>query len=288
MQKTLIALACASASLAASADPVILKVAHFWPATALSQQKVLEPWCAKIAQESNNTLQCQIYPSMQLGGTPPQLIQQAIDGVTDIVWTLPGYTAGRFPSMEVMELPFLTKDAESGSRAAWEIYQKYGQKDFAGLKALAFHVHDRGQIHNNKRPITKVADFKGLKMRAPTRLTNKMIAALGATPVAMPMPQTPDAVSKGVVDGYVLPWEVVPTMKLHEMTKYHSEINPPQPGLLRWSRAQDGYQGLGHLRDELRRRQGLADRRTEQRFELHVHHDELGTPDGRHARVGCG
>ena len=231
MQKTLIALACASASLAASADPVILKVAHFWPATALSQQKVLEPWCAKIAQESNNTLQCQIYPSMQLGGTPPQLIQQAIDGVADIVWTLPGYTAGRFPSMEVMELPFLTKDAEGGSRAAWEIYQKYGQKDFAGLKALAFHVHDRGQIHNNKRPITKVADFKGLKMRAPTRLTNKMIAALGATPVAMPMPQTPDAVSKGVVDGYVLPWEVVPTMKLHEMTKYHSEINPPQPGL---------------------------------------------------------
>ena len=182
MQKTLIALACASASLAASADPVILKVAHFWPATALSQQKVLEPWCAKIAQESNNTLQCQIYPSMQLGGTPPQLIQQAIDGVADIVWTLPGYTAGRFPSMEVMELPFLTKDAESGSRAAWEIYQKYGQKDFAGLKALAFHVHDRGQIHNNKRPITKVADFKGLKMRAPTRLTNKMIAALGGHP----------------------------------------------------------------------------------------------------------
>ena len=232
MQKILIALACAGASLAASAqEPVVLKVAHFWPATALSQQKVLEPRCAKIAQESNNTLQCQIYPTMQLGGTPQQLIQQAIDGVADIVWTLPGYTAGRFPSMEVMELPFLTKDAESGSRAAWEIYQKYGQKDFAGLKALAFHVHDRGQIHNNKRPITKVADFKGLKMRAPTRLTNKMIAALGATPVAMPMPQTPDAVSKGVVDGYVLPWEVVPTMKLHEMTKYHSEINPPQPGL---------------------------------------------------------
>ena len=84
MQKTLIALACASASLAASADPVILKVAHFWPATALSQQKVLEPWCAKIAQESNNTLQCQIYPSMQLGGTPPQLFDQAKDGVVDL------------------------------------------------------------------------------------------------------------------------------------------------------------------------------------------------------------
>ncbi|SDM41433.1 TRAP-type C4-dicarboxylate transport system, substrate-binding protein [Oryzisolibacter propanilivorax] len=231
-KKILTALALAAGAMAAQAQqPVVLKVAHFWPPTALSQQKVLEPWCAKIAKESNNELQCQIYPAMQLGGTPAQLIQQAIDGVADIVWTLPGYTAGRFPSMEVMELPFLTKDAEGGSRAAWAIYEKYGQKDFAGVKPLAFHVHDRGQIHNNKRPITKVSDLKGLKMRAPTRLTNMMVAALGATPVAMPMPQTPDAVSKGVVDGYVLPWEVIPTMKLHEMTKYHSEINPPQPGL---------------------------------------------------------
>ncbi|PWW44609.1 TRAP transporter substrate-binding protein [Melaminivora alkalimesophila] len=232
MKQTLAAVAFATAALAAHAQqPIVLKVAHFWPPTAMSQQKVLEPWCAKIAKESNNQLQCQIYPAMQLGGTPAQLIQQAIDGVADVVWTLPGYTAGRFPSMEVMELPFLTKDAEGGSRAAWEIYEKYGQKDFAGVKPLAFNVHDRGHLHNNKRPITKVSDLKGLKMRAPTRLTNKMVAALGATPVGMPMPQVPDAVSKGVVDGYVLPWEVIPTMKLHEMTKYHSEINAPQPGL---------------------------------------------------------
>lgn len=232
IKKTLIAAALATVGFAAqAAEPIVLKVAHFWPPTALSHQKVLEPWCAKIAKESDNQLQCQIYPAMQLGGTPAQLIQQAIDGVADVVWTLPGYTAGRFPSVEVMEIPFLVQDSESGSRAVWDIYQAYGKKDFAGLKAIAFHVHDRGQVHNNKRPITKVSDFRGLKMRAPTRLTNKMIAALGATPVAMPMPQTPDAVSKGVVDGYVLPWEVVPTMKLHEMTKYHSEFTAPQPAL---------------------------------------------------------
>lgn len=230
MKKLIVSAALLAASSAALAQqPTILKIAHFWPPTAHAQQKVLEPWCAKLAEQSNQQLQCQLYPSMQLGGTPAQLIQQAIDGVADIVWTLPGYTAGRFPSMEVMELPFLTKDAEGGSRAAWEIYEKYGQKDFANVKPLAFNVHDRGQLHNNKRPITKVADFKGLKMRAPTRLTNKMLAALGATPVAVPLPQTPDAVSKGVIDGYVMPWEVVPTMKLHEMTKYHSEINAPEP-----------------------------------------------------------
>ena len=219
------------AAPAAAGEKVVLKVAHFWPAGAMSQKKVLEPWCAKIAKESNDQMTCQFYPAMQLGGTPPQLIDQVTDGVADIVWTLPGYTAGRFPSMEVMEMPFLIKDAEHASRVAWQMYEEYGQKDFAAVKPLAFNVHDRGQLHNNVRPITKLEDFKGLKMRAPTRLTNKMLETLGATPVSLPLPGLAEAISKGVVDGYALPWEVVPTMKLHEMTKYHSEINAPDPVL---------------------------------------------------------
>ncbi|MCP5253215.1 MAG: TRAP transporter substrate-binding protein [Zoogloeaceae bacterium] len=233
MKKTLITAAVALlGSTAAMADePIILKVAHFWPPTAMSQQKVLEPWCAKIEKESVGRMKCQIYPAMQLGGTPPQLIQQAQDGVADIVWTLPGYTAGRYPSMEVFELPFMTNRAEPASRAAWEYYERFGKEDFAKVKPLAFHVHDEGYVHNNKHPITKLGDFRGLKMRAPTRLTNKMIASFGATPVAMPLPAVAEAVSKGVVDGYVLPWEVIPAVKLHEMTRFHSETDKSQPSL---------------------------------------------------------
>lgn len=232
MKKILITAMLALGATAARADdPVVLKVAHFWPPTAMSQQKVLEPWCAKIEQDSGGRMKCQIYPSMQLGGTPPQLIQQAQDGVADIVWTLPGYTAGRFPSMEVFELPFMTRRAETASRAAWQYYERFGREDFAQVKPLAFHVHDEGFVHNNKHPITRMADFRGLKMRAPTRLTNKMLAAFGATPVAMPLPAVAEAVSKGVVDGYVLPWEVIPAVKLHEMTRFHSETDPSQPAL---------------------------------------------------------
>ncbi len=215
----------------ASAQEVTLKVAHFWPPSALSHQKVLLPWCEKIAAESANRMQCQIYPAMQLGGTPPQLYQQAADGVADIVWTLPGYTAGRFPSVEAFELPFMTRKAERASRALWDYVEKFGEKDFAQVKPLAFHVHDEGFVHGIKRPITSLADFKGLKMRAPTRLTNKMLAAFGASPVAMPLPSVTEAVSKGVIDGYVLPWEVIPAVKLHELTKYHSETDPAEPAL---------------------------------------------------------
>ncbi len=220
-----------SKSAAASGEKVVLKVAHFWPATSMAQKKVLEPWCEKIAKESNEQMTCQIYPAMQLGGTQQQLVDQVVDGVADIAWTLPGNNAGRFPSMEVMEMPFLIKDGEHGSRVAWQMYEAFGQKDFAAVKPLAFNVHDRGQIHNNTRPITRLEDFKGLKVRAPSRLTTKMIEAFGATPVSIPLPGLAEAVSKGVVDGYVLPWEVIPTLKLHEMTKFHSEINSPDPVL---------------------------------------------------------
>ncbi|HPR07895.1 MAG TPA: TRAP transporter substrate-binding protein, partial [Denitromonas sp.] len=141
------------------------------------------------------------------------------------------YTAGRFLSMEVFELPFMTNRAEPASRAAWQYYEQFGKEDFANVKPLAFHVHDEGYVHNNKHPITKMSDFRGLKMRAPTRMTNKMIAAFGATPVAMPMPAVAEAVSKGVVDGYVLPWEVIPAIKLHELTKFHSETDKSMPSL---------------------------------------------------------
>ena len=79
---------------------------------------------------------------MQLGGTPPQLFDQAKDGVADIVWTLPTYQAGRFLKSEVFELPFMAKNAETGSPALWEYVQKNSLDEFKGVKVLALHVHD--------------------------------------------------------------------------------------------------------------------------------------------------
>ena len=99
----------------ASAQEVTLKVHHFLPASSFAQTLFIQPWCDRIAKESNNKMKCQIYPSMQLGGSPPQLFEQARDGVADVVWTLPGYTAGRFPSVEVFEMPFMMQSPEAVS-----------------------------------------------------------------------------------------------------------------------------------------------------------------------------
>jgi TRAP-type C4-dicarboxylate transport system substrate-binding protein len=231
-RRTLLATALGAAfSLPIQAQEVTLKVAHFLPPGSVAHSKFITPWCDKIAKESAGRLKCQIFPAMQLGGTPPQLIDQVRDGIADLVWTLPGYTAGRFPTMEVFELPFMTNTAESASRAAWEYYGKHAQKEFAQVKPLAFHVHDEGYVHSREKQIKVLADFKGLKMRAPTRQTNKMLAAYGATPVSMPVPALAEALSKGVVDGFCLPWEVIPTVKAHEMVKYHTETPPTSRAL---------------------------------------------------------
>ena len=227
IHRSLVLSACLLAiALPAAAQQVTLKVHHFWPPVAMPPSTLLTPWCDAIAKDSNNRLKCQIFPAMQLGGTPPQLIDQAKDGVADIVWTLPGYTAGRFPMMEVFELPFMSASAEATSQAAWDYYARYAYKEFSGMKAIAVNVHDNGYVHSNRKQVLTLADFKGQKLRAPTRQTNKMLAALGATPVAMPLPALADALSRGVVDGYLLPWEVIPSIKAHELSKYHSETDP--------------------------------------------------------------
>ena len=163
---------------------------------------------------------------MQLGGTPVQLYDQVKDGVVDVVWTLPGNTAGRFPRVEVFELPFMMTNAEATSRAYWEYVQTQAPDEFKDVHLLALHVHGPGVIHTVDKPIKTVDDLKGLKLRAPTRQVTKLLGALGATPVGMPLPQIPDALSKGTIEGCAIPWEVVPSVKVHELTKYHAEFDP--------------------------------------------------------------
>ena len=183
-------------------------------------------WMSKVEAESGGRIKFEAYPAMQLGGTPVQLYDQAKDGVVDIVWTLPGNTAGRFPSIEVFELPFMMSNAEATSKAYWEYVQTMAPDEFKDVQVIALHVHGPGVIHTTEKPVKTTGDMKGLKMRAPTRQVTKLMGILGATPVGMPLPGIPDALSKGTINGCVIPWEVVPSVKVQELTKYHAEFDP--------------------------------------------------------------
>ncbi len=183
-----------------------------------------KPWMEKVEKESGGRIKFEAYPAMQLGGTPVQLYDQAKDGVVDVSWTLPGNTAGRFPRVEVFELPFVMNNAEATSRAYWEYVQTVAVDEFKDNHLLALHVHGPGMVHTKDKQIKTAADLKGLKMRGPSRQITKMLGYLGAVPVGMPLPAIPDALSKGTIDGCVIPWEVVPSVKVQELVKFHSEF----------------------------------------------------------------
>ncbi|WP_322994801.1 TRAP transporter substrate-binding protein [Castellaniella sp.] len=224
MKKLFLSAALAAAFIApASAAEVTLKIAHFLPSAAPAQRLVMEPWCADLNQASNGRIECQFYPAMQLGGTPGQLADQALRGVADIVWTAPGYSAGRFPVIEAMELPFVVRNATSGSKAAWTFLQKYAQDEFSKYHVLGIHVDGGVALHTANREIKGLNDIKGLKLRTPTRMASKTLAALGGEPVSMPPGQVTEAIAKGVVDGAMGAWEVVMPTKLDEVTKYHTQ-----------------------------------------------------------------
>ena len=222
----------ASAALAASAfaasaqQTVTLKFHTFMAPQSGVWLNMNKPWMAKVEKESGGRIKFEAYPAMQLGGTPVQLYDQVKDGVVDVVWTLPGNTAGRFPRVEVFELPFMMNNAEATSKAYWEYVQTMAPDEFKDVQVLALQVHGPGVIHTADKAVKSVADLKGLKLRAPTRQVTKLLAALGATPVGMPLPSIPDSLSKGTINGAVIPWEVVPSVKVHELTKYHAEFDP--------------------------------------------------------------
>ncbi len=214
----------------ANAAEVTLKMHHFLPPVANGHSKFLAPWARKVEAESGGRIKIDIFPAMGLGGTPPQLFDQARDGVADLVWTLPGNTPGRFPLIEAFELPFTaSKKAITNSLALQEYSETYLKDEFREVKPICFWAHDHGLIHANKQ-VSTMDDLKGLKLRFPTRLAGEGLRALGATAIGMPIPQVPESLAQRVIDGCVVPWEVVPSIKVHELVKFHTEI-PGSPTL---------------------------------------------------------
>ena len=214
----------------ANAQEVTLKMHHFLPPVSNGHAKFLKPWADKVAAESGGRIKIDIFPSMQLGGTPPQLFDQAKDGIADLVWTLPGNTPGRFPGIEAFELPFIAnKKAIVNSLALAEYAEANLKDEFKDVRPICFWAHDHGLIHSS-RQVKTMDDLKGMKLRFPTRLAGEALKALGVNAIGMPIPQVPEAMAQKVIDGAVIPWEVVPALKMQELVKFHAEI-PGSPTL---------------------------------------------------------
>lgn len=230
-RRTILGAAVASAFAIAGASGALaqeftFKLHHLLGAQAPAQTQMLEPWAKRVEENSGGRVKIEIYPAMTLGGRPPELIQQARDGVVDLIWTVNGYTPGLFPRTEVMELPFVfVNDPVAANLALYDMFESDLKQEYQGVEVMFLHVHAGQGIQMRDKLVRSPADMAGLKMRIPTRTGAWIIEALGASPVAMPVPELPQALQKGVVDGAFIPWEIIPPLKIQDQTKYQIEGN---------------------------------------------------------------
>jgi TRAP-type C4-dicarboxylate transport system substrate-binding protein len=213
---------------AAFAQAQTLRLHQFLPPVAVVPSKILVPWGERLAAASDGELTIQHFDAMALGGRPPELFDQARDGVADLTMTLTGYTPGRFLRSEVFELPFMMTNPVATARAFQQMVEEdFQASEYADVKVLAAWVHGPGVIHSID-PITRLEDMGGKSMRGPTRIINDMLAELGAEPVGMPVTSIPESLSKGVISGTVIPWEVTSALRLSELVSNHTEFMGPE------------------------------------------------------------
>ena len=232
----------------ALAQEVTLRFQHFVSPASANPTYFMQPWADAIAEQSDGRIKVELYPFMQLGGAAPSQYDLIRDGAIDGGWVIPGYQPNRFPEAEAMELPFMTsKSGEQASAAAWSFTQQHLMDDFADVHVIAAHMHGPGIVHKRGAAIATVEDFAGLKLRGPSRPATLLLEELGATPIGMPVPQFPEALSRGVVDGGVITWEMSPSLKLDELTDSHTDVAGDKALYnlyFIWAMNKDVYEGM--------------------------------------------
>jgi TRAP-type transport system periplasmic protein len=213
----------------ADAPQFSLKLHHAFSAVSSAHDKFLAPWARQIEAQSGGRIRIDLFPSMQLGGAPADLFDQARDGVVDIAWAQPCNTPGRFPKIEAFELPFLPSRRALVSSKAVEDYARANLADeFREVHPICFSCSDRGVLHAN-RPVRTIEEMRDLRLHVQTRFAVQAVHWLGAVAVPMPSAQLPLAISQHVIDGGIEPWDMVPTFKLNDLLKTHTEFSDSSP-----------------------------------------------------------
>lgn len=197
-----------------------LRVHHFLPPGSVAHEKMLLPFAEELEKESEGRLKLDIFPAMQLGGSPQDLYDQAAEGYVDIAWTVAGYTPNRFPITETFELPFMSGDALVTSLAIHDFSKNFLKEEYREVVLLAIHAHASGSFHS-RTAIESIEDLRGLRIRAPNAQSRETLRALGANPVSMPVPELPLALSQGTLDAALIPFEVATPLKIQELVDSH-------------------------------------------------------------------
>lgn len=194
-----------------------LTYSSFFPPTHI-QSQLSESWCREVEKRTEGRIKVQYFAGQTL--TKAKVTYDSVvDGIADIGTSALAYTRGRFPVISAIDLPFGYTSGVQATKAANELYDKMKPKEFDETQVMFIHAHGPGLIHTRDKPVRKLEDLKGLKIRS-TGMSAEVVKALGATPVPMPMPDSYQSLQKGVVDGSAYPVEANKGWKLGEVVDY--------------------------------------------------------------------
>ena len=197
-----------------------IKLATFVPPTHYGLAQIMVPWGKEIAEKSGGRLNLRVFPSMQLGGKPPELYKQMVRGLSDITFTLPGYTSADFPLMSLSELPGMANSSEEGTRKMWQHMKFFTDGEMKESKPLVIWTGDAAAVMTRSKPVRRLEDMKGMKIRTPSSAQSEQLIALGATPIDMPAGQIYNSIERGVVDGALISMAGAIDFKLLEVCRY--------------------------------------------------------------------
>jgi TRAP-type transport system periplasmic protein len=198
-----------------------LIISHFLPGQHPIQTEIFEGIGSELEKQTDGRITYELYPANALGDAGSQY-DMAVTGEADIALSVHGYTPGRFPLVSVLELPFLAETAEHGSKIIQTLYEEFPeiQAEHKDTVPLFLFTAEPAQIISKTHKIETPEDLKGLRVRSPSPLGNKILEALGATPVSMPMGDVYESLERGVIDAAMVPLETLYNFNFHEIAKY--------------------------------------------------------------------
>jgi TRAP-type transport system periplasmic protein len=199
-------------------DDVTLTLGHPFPATHPIQVGAIEPFIEEVAEVTGGTVTIEIVPGGALG-PGDGVYENVVAGAQDLGWALHGYTAGRFPVTNVVELPFKFESATQATEVLWTLYEEFPefQAEYDDTVVLGMWTHDVGDLFVSGDAVESVDDISGLTLRAPGPVQNALISQLGGSAVGMPAPELYDALERGVIDGLMIAASGLASFNLFEV-----------------------------------------------------------------------
>ncbi|MGO2581704.1 MAG: TRAP transporter substrate-binding protein [Halomonas sp.] len=219
-----LAVSIAAVGMASAQAATTLRMAHFWPGASGVNEDILQAWADTVGEESGGDLTIQMFPSGTLA-KPDSIYEAAANGIADIGATAQGYTAGRFPLSQIVELPGIAATATQGACVLQTLYEEgHLDSEYEDTRPLFMFTTGPGGIHTIDTDVQTPADLEGLRIRRPTAVAGEMLENMGATPVGMPAPDIYTSMQRGVIDGLSFPWEGLKGFRINELVSYHTEV----------------------------------------------------------------